>query len=556
MEEGVRMKYLITSIASGCLLFSGLAYGIQPVALSPISKSLGALEAGTTTAVTYTLTNNTGVDNLPVWISNFVSPVTLATNSCGSALKLNASCTFSVHVSPTNSQVSRSFNQSFFQVDYKGERLPYHPTLSFSVTAAPPPPPSSSPFLNAVGYSIQSSTYHPLIAGSLNSGSAWQTVLNDTATEGYLNSSACLGNTQQGFCAAVGGQTNLGGALLIYQTTNGQTWSKLTTSSFATDGLLKSVACTGNGSASGSNCIAAGIENGGLAAKALLLLRKNGTWSKLNVIHPSEEEIALNTVGCTDSSNSTLCVAGGFDSNAATPVLAESTSGLENTWTVISNLTVDNGTFTSVSCTGSSTDKRCVAVGSTFAGNTLIAMRDGSGNWSLAPSVSGRLTRVSCTGSGNSATCVAVGSNADYSQTLLLTSTDAGQTWVKNTDVSDVSGSFTGVSCTGGSGASLRCAAVGNASASPLYQATSGINSWVPVDGMGTGSLAAVNCTGSGSTAVCTAAGQDGAGKGKLAQTLNGGSTWSIPSISSIPSSSGFNGTANTQSSAMLPGRQ
>jgi hypothetical protein len=541
------MKRLITTVASGCLFFSGLAYGIQPVELSPLSKSLGALAAGTTTTVTYTLTNNTGVDNLTVGISGFISPVTLATNSCGGSLRLNASCTFTVHVSPTSSQVSRSFNQSFFQVDYQGERVGYHPTLSFSVRA---PTPSASPFLNAVGYSVQSSTYYPLIAGSLNSGGAWQTVLNDTATEGHLNSSACLGDTQQGFCAAVGEQTD-GGALLLYQTTDGQTWSKLTTSSFATDGFLKSIACTGDDSASNSSCIAAGSENSGAAGKALLLLRKNATWSKLNVISPSEEEIAFTTVGCTDTGNSTLCVAGGVNSNAATPVLAESTSGLESTWTVISNLTADNGTFSSVSCTGSDADKRCVAVGSTVAGDTLIATRDGSGNWSLASSVAGRLNSVSCTGSGNSAACVAVGSNADYSQTLLMTSADAGQTWTKNTQVSDINGSFTQVSCTGGSGSNLRCAAAGNASVSPLYQATTGINSWEPVTGMGAGRLAAVHCTGSGSTAVCTAAGQDGADKGKVAQTINGGSTWSIPSVSSIPNESGFNGTANTQNSVM-----
>lgn len=158
-------------------------------------------------------------------------------------------------------------------------------------------------------------------------------------------------------------------------------------------------------------------------------------------------------------------------------------------------------------------------------------------------------------------------SNLPPGPPLLAQSLDSGNNWNVFPNgsfdpfMTITNGKFSQTACTG-SGTSALCTAVGeDDSASPtkvpiLIQTLNGGSTWgkftefcpdIPVKGVFFGTA----CTGSGNAAVCTAVGQDQTlvtpQPPLLAQTRNGGVNWGEFFISSLAATSGiFNGTACT----------
>jgi hypothetical protein len=310
-----------------------------------------------------------------------------------------------------------------------------------------------------------------------------------------------------------------------------------------------------------------------------------------------------NAASCTGSGSSAICVvAGRYGAPSSDPLLVVSTDG-GVTW-VTKAITSTDGYFSSASCTGSGSTAVCVAAGRYDAGGTLLAVStDGGVNWVLKtitgfPGGSYNFTSTSCTGSGSSAVCmvagqdlsnsnpfVAVSSNGgvDWSAktitglattgyfsaanctgticiaagrddggdtSLLAVSSSSGLLWSVNTTYTNPgSAYFRGASCTG-SGITAVCTAVGknNVSAGPLLiVSTNGGSNWTvntSYTAPSVGILYATSCNGSGSSAICTAAGKnESSGAPFLIVSSNGGVTWALNTSYVVPANGIFNST-------------
>lgn len=235
---------------------------------------------------------------------------------------------------------------------------------------------------------------------------------------------------------------------------------------------------------------------------------------------------------------------------------------------------VSNGFFNAVSCGSSS----CIAVGKYTASSSvvypMIAKGDTSGaNWSYVIdkttgtlpadySTGGSFNTVSCSGT----TCVAGGRYVDTGTgafLMMAVSTDSGTTWtypINNTvptwpasfaNATANVANFTDVDCVDAN----RCVASGTYTASvpttaayPLVAITSNAGStWsyvieegtgLPGDFDSAGAFNSVDCTGSGTTAVCAVGGTYNNGSSVyalLATSANTGSTWTYRVSSANP---------------------
>ncbi len=246
---------------------------------------------------------------------------------------------------------------------------------------------------------------------------------------------------------------------------------------------------------------------------------------------------------------------------------------------------VGNGFFNAVSCGSSS----CIAVGKYTASSSvvypMIAKGDTSGaNWSyvidkttgtLPPdySTGGSFNTVSCSGT----TCVAGGRYVDTGTgafLMMAVSTDSGTTWtypINNTvptwpasfaNATANVANFTDVDCVDAN----RCVASGTYTASvptttayPLVAITSNAGStWsyvieegtgLPGDFDSAGAFNGVDCTGSGTTAVCAVGGTYNNGSlvyPLLATSVNTGTAWTYRvSSSNAPTTYGSAGVIN-----------
>jgi hypothetical protein len=135
---------------------------------------------------------------------------------------------------------------------------------------------------------------------------------------------------------------------------------------------------------------------------------------------------------------------------------------------------------------------------------------------------------------------------------LIVQSTSGGVSWSVQTIIgATLNGLFYSADCTGnGTNAICIAAGVDNTGTTPplLAQTTNGGTSWsVPiVPGLpSSGTLVGTACTGMGSSAICIAVGTDTTAP-VLAQSTNGGSTWSIPTITGLPAGGNFNAASCT----------
>ncbi|MDF1678673.1 MAG: hypothetical protein P1U32_08280 [Legionellaceae bacterium] len=245
-----------------------------------------------------------------------------------------------------------------------------------------------------------------------------------------------------------------------------------------------------------------------------------------------------------------------------TPLLVQTRNGGISWRTVDVSQTPDGGQFFNTACGGTSPGTYCLAVGGTpdnapaytVPPFIVSTMNDGQ-TWRSTPIVGapalGNFYGTSCT--DDAQFCNAVGDAIFYDDTgttitsaplLIAQSQDYGKNWhvkaISGTNV-PANASFISSSCANRNGAATLCAASGQISEVPgdlkstsnhplLAQTTDGGDSWsiVTVNGAPTyGYFYHVNCTQSGDRALCVTVGQDYATTSPLlAQTNTSGAVW------------------------------
>jgi hypothetical protein len=243
-----------------------------------------------------------------------------------------------------------------------------------------------------------------------------------------LNGVSCASTSD---CVAVGQVGS--GAVALYSTDGGSTWSTGTVPSEVGESSLSSVSC-----ASTSDCVAVGYYLNGSSYVGTALYSTDGgsTWSTGTLPGGVSD---LSSVSCASTSD---CVAVGQVGSGSSEIGATlySTDG-GSTWstgTVPSE--VGESSLSSVSCASTSD---CVAVGGYYGGLTLYST-DGGATWGIGslPSEVKLLRSVSCASTSD---CVAVGFYS-LSAGAALYSTDGGVTWSAGTLASEV-GILVSVSC-------------------------------------------------------------------------------------------------------------
>ena len=260
----------------------------------------------------------------------------------------------------------------------------------------------------------------------------------------------------------------------------------------------------------------------------------------------------LNDSSCTGVGVGAMCVAAGQDNTGENPPLAlySFDGGIDWTRSALPR-TGMTGFFYGTSCTGDGVDARCIAVGQDqtvqpppFSGNQpplILVLGRSDGGRAMKSTITdlptnGVLWGVGCTGSGSSAVCTAVGEDyAGNMPPLLITTRNGGFSWTTPV-ITDMprSGYFNSASCTG-SGSTAICIAAGQdydlAGPPLLYVSRDGAQTWtkltssdLPADGVFWNS----SCTGSGDKAVCTAVGEDDTGSNPplIFSSRDGGQTW------------------------------
>lgn len=263
----------------------------------------------------------------------------------------------------------------------------------------------------------------------------------------------------------------------------------------------------------------------------------------------------------TVSSISSVFTAAGEDLSSGAPLLAVSNDAEHTWAVKPIAGPAIQGCFNAAACTGSGSAIICTAAGENcLSGEPILAASTDAGDsWAMQaitglPTV-GNFESASCTGSGSSAVCTAVGDNNDTGAALLVASLNGGNTWVSKTITGlPATSVFHGTSCSG-SGATAICTAVGEefGSGAPfLATSTDGANTWAvqPIAGLpATGTFKASSCVGSSTNALCIAVGQNQTSFAPLmAMSTNGAATWNIVSIPGLPSDGIFNTSSCTGS--------
>ncbi|MDR3476714.1 MAG: sialidase family protein, partial [Gammaproteobacteria bacterium] len=264
---------------------------------------------------------------------------------------------------------------------------------------------------------------------------------------------------------------------------------------------------------------------------------------------------ANHTVQVTFSLATAVLTAVGQDyTGALAALVAVSNDGAGNTWSTktITGLP-NNSAFVSASCTGSDATAICAAAGYTNASGTifplLVVSTDGGNTWAIKTitgfTTQGNLQGVNCIGTGSTAICVATGEESlvggGDGPAIIAVSVDGGNTWnTKPVTGLSSAGFFQPVSCTG-TGSTAICVAAGEDVTGTyppqIAVSTDGGNTWAikTLDGITTiGQFYSVSCTGTGITAICAAVGADNGGSSQppiLTVSTDGGNTWVAQTI-------------------------
>lgn len=276
---------------------------------------------------------------------------------------------------------------------------------------------------------------NPIAAVGTNGGSSWTmaTVPSPVGTPAPYTTVSCTGSGTSAICVAAG--QNVGETMLDVSVDGGSSWATAAIAPFA-DGFLKSASCTG--AESTAVCVAVG-EKGPPSNEALVLVGTNSgsSWASINGLF-SGDNVLLNSVNCTGSGLTALCVAGGMNNTTSLSVVAVSENG-GSIW----NDTITLGlppTINAVSCTGEGSNTVCVAVGDGAALTPAISVStDRGATWTVRsvtnpPADSTLLQTVNCTGAGATAVCVAggyliVSGPPSSAPPIIITSNDGGTTW-------------------------------------------------------------------------------------------------------------------------------
>lgn len=266
---------------------------------------------------------------------------------------------------------------------------------------------------------------------------------------------------------------------------------------------------------------------------------------------------SLNVVVSADTvPDASFVMAGQSYEGAQPPILASSINNGQ-TWSIptISSLPV-NGNFNVTSCSYSGTNSPCVAAGRDNAGLVplLVASTDSGSTWAIKSisglsSVNVTFEGAGCAGRGVTGICVVSGRINTTSAPLLVQSTDGGATWSQVTTTTPAlpaTGRIRSSSCTG-SGSTALCVAAGvdNGTGAPLLvQTTDGGANWTRITSTtpalpASGDFFGTSCTGTGSSAICVASGATGSAP-LLVITVDGGASWTRVTGSPLPVSGYF----------------
>lgn len=435
-----------------------------------------------------------------------------------------------------------------------------NPANRVTVTVIPVPTPPLSLLIGvAAGDDLLGPL--PLIAVSTNGTfSDWATKsIGNPPDTGELFSASCAGRGDNTICAAAGIDSTAGTAMLVVSTDAGATWANTPIVGNPAAGSFASVGCTGSGAT--AICVAAGQDNTGLNPAMIAVSMDGGTTWTNTPITGNPDNGQFFGADCTGSNATAVCVAVGRDLVTNAPLIVVSMDG-GTTWTTRSAAgATNNGAYEGVSCTGSGSTAICVAVGhDDNASQAMLAVStDGGNTWTdtaIADNpANGFFKAASCTGSGSTAICMAAGQDLVGTVGMVAVSTDGGSTWTNKTITGNFPlGNYTGASCVG-SGSTALCVAVGTSAdviiTLPIIAvSTDGGNTWVDKSftGENIGQLTSVTCTGdSGPTALCAAVGQDAStNKAMIVVSTDGGNTWATTPITGNPDAGGFNGAGSS----------
>jgi hypothetical protein len=534
-----------------CLFVLQPAMAELPVTISDPSPAIGAVyNVGDSATIIYTITNNVMNRSFPLTVSGISNPLsrTTVSNDCNNSLpKGPSTCSIGIQITPTTEEGGKSLNQNLM-VNYQG-RTPLVKNIAFSV-------PQPSAVLTAAGYTMMGLNPDSLLlAVSYDGlGATWTlaSIIGSLPNFGVFNATSCTGSGATAICIAAGQNISDNTGLLVQSMNGGVTWAITPILGLPSNSIFYSSSCSGSGAT--AICVA-----GGASGNAVILAQStNGgaTWIMHNIAGLLVGG-RLNAASCSGSGVTGVCVAAGGSNQ---PLLVQSTDG-GATWAAKSITGIPAlGIFSAASCTGSGPSAICIAAGQYFTGSApplLAQSTDGGANWAVVQSISGlpatgEFASTSCTGSGPTAICIAAGEsgNPGIGPPLLAQSTDGGAHWAVVQSIPDLPpvALFLSASCTG-SGSAAICIAAGQNETSSfvpfLVQSTDGGVTWAiqPILGLTTiGIFHGSNCTGNGATAICIATGQDltGSFPPLLAQSTNGGRTWAVKSVVAAPSVGNF----------------
>jgi len=364
----------------------------------------------------------------------------------------------------------------------------------------------------------------PLLLVGTNHARDWEakTINNLPAGNAGLSGTSCTGSGDRRICIAVGNIKN--SPLLTVSIDDGKTWEAKTIPHLPESGAFRGASCTGSGTS--ALCVAVGETSN----KPLLVMSNDGgrTWS-VNTNFP--ENNSFFAVSCAGNGTTAVCAAvgGGHDSTQP-PIIAVSDDG-GFSWHVKTFGDLFRGFLTGVSCTGSDINTVCTAAGVRDKNNNpgIVVSTDGAKTWEIKtfdiPEPSNDFMSTSCTGNGTDAICIATGVVSHGANPVLVISTDGGKTWqlANLGDIPQVSFLYS-TSCTG-NGRTAVCMAVGsrldysNKHYSLVAVSRDGGITWghwnLDPNNSRESGLYSARCAGSGTNAICVAAGAINTSTGK-----------------------------------------
>lgn len=354
--------------------------------------------------------------------------------------------------------------------------------------------------------------------------------------------------TATGIGIGVGSSSGPVAGLVALTTNGGLAWNTVTFTPALTNIVFSAGTCVGSGTT--AVCLAAG-RNTSTNEPSLYGSMDSGTSWESEVVTDQPALGIYNAVACTGLAGDATCIAAGRNSTDSEAMIALSKNGA-TTWAKVPLNTPPDGTFLAAACTGSGNNARCFAGGQDTSTNAplIAASTDNGDTWNFvtigdAPPPNGVINGASCSGTGSLAICVGVGHDAGSNNAFIAQSTDGASTWSTiGINGAPADAILHGVSCVG-EGLSARCVAVGQnlVNDSPLVTVTTdGGSMWtIPtISGApATAVLNSVSCSGTGDTAVCAAAGNETGTPPNapfIAISTDGGETWSSATIASAPS--------------------